>query len=123
MNIKYRAALQLGWRPHTVKGPEIGRHPNASPAGEWRLNSGGKAKRGWLLAESVSTNFSAEIPQMGDTQTEQKRRESTAMRLSSAPKSAGFVAIFNRAIYSIRESAYATFFKGTRYVMLQNPAV
>jgi len=29
----------LGWRPHAVKGPEIGRHPNPSPADEFCWNS------------------------------------------------------------------------------------
>jgi hypothetical protein len=29
----------VGWRPHTVKGPEIGRHPNPSPADEFCWNS------------------------------------------------------------------------------------
>jgi len=38
----------LGWRPHTVKGPEIGHHPNPFPAGErcWDSSKGVSSPKG-----------------------------------------------------------------------------
>jgi len=35
----------LGRQPHTVKGPEIGSHPNPSPAGErWLKSNEGRSE-------------------------------------------------------------------------------
>ncbi len=101
------AGQALGRRPHTVKGPEIGRHPNTCPAGEWCLDSGGESKRGWSLVGPVSTKVFVKIPRMRDTHCGRGHRQSLAMRFTSTFKSAWFIAMSNGAIDSIRTASNA----------------
>ena len=57
----------LGRQPHTVKGPEIGRHPNPSPAGERGFNSNeGRSEN--ANSSGSADDFVAALPVLGEWQ-------------------------------------------------------